>query len=126
MRNIFKAPQTAPISAHDFIWYTAHFEYTEDTLAMLLYTTPRDIRLIVEEINNNKYLDIDTSKMLYKRINGVYVNVIGSDYEERAIAKLRTTLHHAAIQYRNALGKTKNDQMELDVLDKMIGGLEDE
>ena len=124
MRDIFKAPAPAPISAHDFIWYTNKFEYTEDTLAMLLYTTPRDVRRIVEAINNNKFTDIDTSKMLYKRINGVYVNVIGSDYETRSIRKLRTTLHHAAIQYRNALGKVRNDQMELDVLDKMIGGLD--
>ena len=124
MRNIFKAPAPAPIAAHEFIQLTNRFNYDESTLALMLYTTTRDVRRIVEAINNNKFTDIDTSKMLYKRINGVYVNVIGSDYEERAIRKLRTTLHHSAIQYRNALGKVRNDQMELDVLDKIIGGLD--
>ena len=111
MRAIFKQPAPAPICAYEFVYLVNNYNLTEQGLATALRITERDVRTIVENINENKYTDIDTRKMLFKRINTIYYNVIGSDLETKSINKLRTDLQVASMRYKHAREKSNQPNL---------------
>jgi Na+-transporting NADH:ubiquinone oxidoreductase subunit NqrC len=122
-RRIFEPPVPATSLHHAFINIAKDGTFTEKAYALMLKVTERDVRHIVEEINDNKLTDLDTQDYLFKKINGVYINVLGTEYEQRTIHKLKTDLHVAVIKCRNALKKRNTGQIELDVIDELVGVL---